>query len=305
MFIGIILAVVFIILTAVCVYGAYKAYCEEKKPFLVSASIGAGIFLICFVMIPFSFHTVDTGEIAVVKHLGRAVATRTAGTHFDLWLTETYQKYDAKVQNVSILEGAYSSDAQTMNISMTLQYQVIADKVMDIATQYGSLEILQNRIQSIATEKAKAVLSAHTAMDIISNRAAMSPAVEQAIKDAVGTNYFVNVTAVVLTNIDFSDAFEMAVEEKMIAEQRKLKADFENETKIAQAEAEAKALLVAAEAEKAANDLLEMSITDKILSKMYLEKWDGVLPSVMSDGAANIMIPISGMNAAENAIVSE
>ena len=39
---------------------------------------------------------------------------------------------------------------------MTLQYQIMADKVIDIATQYGSLEILQNRIQSIAIEKTKA-----------------------------------------------------------------------------------------------------------------------------------------------------
>jgi len=76
-------------------------------------------------------------------------------------------------------------------------------------------------------------------MNIISDRAAMSPAVETAIKEAIGDEYFVNVTAVVLTNIDFSDAFELAVEEKMIAEQKQLKAEYENQTKVAQAEADA------------------------------------------------------------------
>ena len=59
--------------------------------------------------------------------------------------------------------------------------------------------------------------------------------------DIVGNEYFVKVNTVVLTNIDFSDAFESAVEEKMIAEQAKLKAEYENQTKIDQAEAEAAA----------------------------------------------------------------
>jgi regulator of protease activity HflC (stomatin/prohibitin superfamily) len=108
---------------------------------------------------------------------------------------------------------------------------------------------LQNRIQSIATEKAKSVLSSYKAMDIIADRASMSPAVELAIKDAVGDSYHVNVHTVVLTNIDFSDAFELAVEEKMIAEQAKLKAEYDNQTKVAQAEAEAEAKLKAAQAE--------------------------------------------------------
>jgi len=95
----------------------------------------------------------------------------------------------------------------------------------------------------------------------------------------------VNVVAVVLTNIDFSDAFEQAVEEKMIAEQLQLKAEYENQTKVAQAEAEAKAKLIAAEAEAKSNELLEQSLTDKILREMYINKWDGKLPSVVSDGS--------------------
>jgi regulator of protease activity HflC (stomatin/prohibitin superfamily) len=68
-----------------------------------------------------SFHTVEAGEIAVVKNLGRIKGVREAGTHFDFWMTNTYSKYDAKVQNVDISAAAYSSDAQTMTIAMTLQ----------------------------------------------------------------------------------------------------------------------------------------------------------------------------------------
>ena len=284
MMIQILIGLVILLIFVACAAWAVQSFRKQNKAGKTFSLVAMLVCLLAFAVLPFSIHTVDTGEVAVVKHLGEAREIRTAGTHFDFWVTEKYQKYDAKVQNIDISTAAYSSDAQTMTIQMTMQYQIMGDKVMDIAKQYGSLEVLQNRIQAIAIEKAKATLSSHKAMDIISDRAAMSPAVEDAIRNAIGDGYFVNVVAVVLTNIDFSDAFEQAVEEKMIAEQLQLKAEYENQTKVAQAEAEAKAKLIAAEAEAKSNELLEQSLTDKILREMYINKWDGKLPTVVSDG---------------------
>ena len=207
------------------------------------------VFAIALCIVPMSIHIVNTGEIAVVKHMGEAKEVKTAGMHFDLWITEQYDYYDSKVQNVEISTQAYSSDAQTMNIAMTLQYQISIENAIEIAKQYGSLDALQNRIEAIAIEKTKSVLSSYKAMDIISDRASMSPKVEEVIIGAITDEYFVNVSTVVLTNIDFSTAFEKAVEEKMIAEQKKLQAEYENEMKVAAAEAEAKAAIQKAEGE--------------------------------------------------------
>lgn len=263
---------------------------KSRKRGSVILSIILTIASICsLAIVPASIHVVDTGEIAVVKFLGDARKLRTAGTYFDWNLLYEYQTYDSKVQNVEISTMTYSSDAQTMDITMTLQYQIMGDKVLDIAKQYGSLEALQARIQSIAIEKTKAVLSAHKAMDIIAKRAEMSPAVENAIKSAIDDNYYVNVNTVVLTNIDFSDAFETAVEEKMIAEQQQLKANYENETKVAQAQATADAKRIEAQAEKDANDLLQKSLTDEILRQNYIDKWDGKLPQYVGDGSGVIV----------------
>ena len=262
----------------------------------------AVILFFALLIVPLSIHKVDAGEIAVVKHLGKITDVKTPGTHFDFWLTNKYVKYDAKVQNVEATTMAYSADAQTMDIQLTLQYQIMEDHVVDIATLYGTLQTLENRIQSIAIEKTKSVLSAHKAMDIIANRAAISPAVEDAIKSAIDEEYFVNVVTVVLTNIDFSDAFELAVEEKMIAEQSKLKAEYENEQKVAKAEAdaaaklkaaqaeidiakaEAEALMIAANAEAEANRIIDESLTDKIIDKIYADNWNGELPAVVGSG---------------------
>ncbi len=213
----------------------------KEKTFSLTSKIATGVacaLLIALILIPGSFHTVDTGEVAVVKHLGEARNVRSAGTYFDFWLTESYNYYDAKVQNAEISTAAYSKDAQTMDVLMTIQYQIDTSKTLEIANKYGSLNILGNRIQSVATEKAKSVLSSYSAMSIIETRSNISPEVEEAIKAAIDENYYVNIVAVVLVNIDFSDAFEATVENKMIAEQEKLKAEYEKETAIVNAEKE-------------------------------------------------------------------
>lgn len=289
--IRIVLVLVFLLIFAGCIVMCSFGAKERKKPFTTAGIIGMVVSFLGFLCVPFSVYTVDTGEVAVVKFLGQANNVRSAGTYFDFWITNTIQKYDIKTQTISINTGTYSSDAQTMDVQMTVQYKIMSDKAIKIAEQYGSLDALQNRIESVAVEKTKAVLSAHKAMDIIADRASMSPLVEDAIKKAIDEKFYVDIQTVAMTNIDFSDAFEKAVEEKMIAEQQQLKANYENQTKIAKAKADAEAKIVAAEAEAKANDLLEKSITDKILRQMYIEKWDGKLPVTVAGDSATLLIP--------------
>ncbi len=356
MAIGIILGIIFATLTIVAfIVGGYTLYSgyndnERKKKLGGAAGIILGIiFLFLFIFIPFSFHTIDTGEVAVVKHLGEAKHVRTAGTYYDFWVTDKYDIYDAKVQNLEVSSAAYSKDAQTMDIAMTVQYQIVTDKAIEIAKQYGSMDLLSNRIQSVAIEKTKSVLSSYSAMDIIQNRSTISPKVEETIRNAVDSEYYINITAVVLTNIDFSDAFEKTVEDKMIAEQEKLKAQYEKETAIVNAEKELEVAKLAAEAKLAAAkadaqsqieiakaearaiklksievartlgfQISETQITDEdgnvsieysidftgktaeeiaVISDYlkyieYMAKWNGELPDVISNGSANIVVPM-------------
>ena len=226
-----------VIAAGVAIVG-WTFYKSGQKKFNVFGVIVALVGLIGIILIPASFHTVEAGEVAVVKHLGEARTVRNAGTYFDFWVTEKYEYYDSKVQNMDIATQAYSKDAQTMTIAMNIQYKIDDSKVLDIANQYGTIDLLANRIQSIATEKAKATLSSYSAMNIIETRSSISPLVEESIKSAVDEAYCVQIVAVVLTNIDFSDAFEKTVEDKMIAEQEKLKAEYEKETAIVNAEKE-------------------------------------------------------------------
>ena len=254
---GIIFAVLFLAITLTgVVVGLVKI---RKQRSLRRTLIGGAIAIVGIlglVLLPASFHTVQAGQIAVVKHLGEARTVRTPGTYFDFWITEKYEYYDSKVQNMDISTQAYSKDAQTMSIAMNVQYKINAEKVLDIANQYGTIDLLANRIASIATEKTKATLSSYSAMNIIETRAQISPLVEGTIQNAVDEAYCVEIVAVVLTNIDFSDAFEKTVEDKMIAEQEKLKAEYEKETAIVNAEKELEVAKLEAQAklEKAKAD---------------------------------------------------
>lgn len=214
---------------------------DDKKKYKVrnyiSVPAAAACFLL-FLFIPFSFHTVNAGEIAVVKHLGKAVEVRTSGTYFDFWITKKYDKYDSKVQNLEIKDNSYSKDAQTMDITMAVQFQINSYKGIEIAERYGSIDALSSRLKNVVIEKTKATLSSYSAMEIIEQRSQISPKVEGIVKEAVDESFYITIEKVVLTNIDFSDAFEQTVEDKMIAEQQKLKAEYEKETAIIKANQE-------------------------------------------------------------------
>ena len=276
MVIGVVLGIVFAFLTiGGFVFGAVKTrkkYSDmgrnTKKIKVISLLVSSVAFLL-FLFVPFSFHTVDAGEVAVVKHLGQARDVRTAGTYFDFWITERYVIYDAKVQDLSIFTQAYSQDAQTMDIEMTVQYQIDISKVLDIANTYGSLDILNSRIESVAVDAMKTVMSGRTAELIIQERADLSKSVTDTIMARIDSSYYVNVKTAVLTDIGFTDAYEAAVEAQMIAEREKeaaiIKAEQELEVAQRMAEARLEEAQGEANAQKALSEAEAYSASIKIV----------------------------------------
>ena len=72
-----ILMVVFAIV-AFCVAGWSAS--EDKGVTCFAATLVGIALVIAFIFVPFSFHTVSSGEVAVVKHLGKIEDVKTAGT---------------------------------------------------------------------------------------------------------------------------------------------------------------------------------------------------------------------------------
>lgn len=248
--IAVILSLVFVLVIAGCIVGAiyFRKSKRANKTRSLIFTICAGVMFVLFLIVPFSLHTVQPGQVAVVKVWGNAKYIRTPGTYFDFWLSNQYSMFDTTVQQEDIDTMCYSKDAQTMDVKLAVQYQIQTAHATDIANKFHGLTQLANRIQSISIDQAKIVLAQKAAMEIIETRASVSPDIERAIHDALGDNYYVDIVAVVITNIDFSDAFEATVEDKMIAEQQQLKAEFEKQKAIIEAEKELEVAKLAAEA---------------------------------------------------------
>jgi regulator of protease activity HflC (stomatin/prohibitin superfamily) len=246
-----------------------KKYATQIPVSIILSIIG----VLAFIIVPFSFTQIETGEVAVVKVWGKAQDVKGEGLNFDLWISTQYVKYDLKTQETNSTIQAYSQDAQQMTGSLTVQFRIQADKVLEINKQFGTLDVLIERIKAISEEKAKVVLAQSSAMSLIENRATLSASIEESIKSAV-TQYHIDVTMVALSDIEFSETFEQVVEQKMIAEQEKLKAEYEKEKAIIQAEQalevakkEAEAKIAQAQAEAQAIEELAQAEANAIKTK--------------------------------------
>ncbi len=84
-------------------------------------------------------------------------------------------------------------------------------------------------------------------------------------------------------------AIEQQMQQKMAAQQQAQQAEYELQKQVtlakaavAKAQGEAESALVKAKAESEANRMLQAALTGKIIHKMTIEKWNGVLPQITS-----------------------
>lgn len=83
MAIGFILGFVFIVLAFGAGAWAFIEFDNCNSVRGTISVIGCIALIICFILVPFSFHTVDTGEVAVVKSFGKIKEVKTAGISYD------------------------------------------------------------------------------------------------------------------------------------------------------------------------------------------------------------------------------
>ena len=274
----------------------------------VAAVIVGVVMTVVFVFVPFGFVQVDAGEMMLGKEWGKAKNVTSAGLQFVNIVSQSTEKYSVQTQQIDQAFEAYSLDAQSMQIKMAVQYTIDGSKIIEIANTYGSQKVLQTKIEKVIEEKAKTVLSTKSAMVIIETRGTISPLLLEAVKE-IENHYYITVNAVIIYDITFNDAFENAVEQKMIAEQEKLKAQYDKERAIIKAEEqlevakkEAEAAIAKSEGDAEALVIMQNAwsslskeVKDAMLRQMFYEKWNGELPQVMSDGS--LIYDISGGSA--------
>jgi len=150
----------------------------------------------------------------------------------------------------------------------------------------------------------KVVTAKYSAEDLVSERTNLAYEIETELSEKLEL-YNVEVVSTSIEDMDFTDAFTNAVEEKQVAQQNKLRAETEAETlkieaeaaaevKRIEAQAQADAKLIEAEAEAEANRKVAESITDNILYNKFIDSWNGELPMVSGSDGNLINIPIGG-----------
>lgn len=241
----------------------------------------------------------DQTEVGIVKTFGKVDHTISGGLNFVNPISDTVEVMDLRVHVREASFASYTKDAQPLTAAIEYQYEPIAAQAMQIVSQYGSYEILEQKLQAAVEERAKIVFARYGAMTLLENRATLSAQVQEEVKELEAL-FPVNFTQVVVKDIDFSDAFEQAVEAKMQAEQNALRAENEKQEAITRAEqerevarVEAEAAVLAAEGEARALEITREALEnmpDTWIAQQYLEKWDGKLPQLITGDGSGVML---------------
>ena len=237
--------------------------------------------------------SVPTGHTGIVTTFGKVENyTLESGVHFINPFSRVV-KIDNRTQKATAELSAFSSDIQEVSVNYTINYCIDKKNAQNLYKTVG-LSYLDTVISPKVIEDVKTVMARYTAENLVSSRTEVAQAIEELlIRDLA--KYNIQVVATSIENLDFTDAFTDAVEAKQVAEQNRWKTQTEAETQVIKAKAEADVKLIEAEATAQANDLLTESLTDDILNKLAIEKWDGVLPTYVTDGS-----PLLGLSGLQN-----
>lgn len=258
------------------------------------------IALMASLIVFFNFvERVPEGKVAVVyTPSGGATETLSPGWHLIGFLEKT-QQYPTRITIVNDDLSVTTSDGK--KIAMPVKYEMKVDKgeVLNIFKELGSQdlkEIQSGYLYQKLFKSARNVVSSYSVIDIYGQKTSEASAqVTESFAKSVEKLGFI-IADVTLGTPELDGATQTAIDERVQAAQQLEKLELEKQIATAQAEKKkieaqgvADAKIVEAQGTAAANKLLEQSLTDGVLQKMYLDKWNGQLPQVSSDKASPIV----------------
>lgn len=254
---------------------------NKIKILLIAISVVAlGVFLFNCITV------VETGEIGLKVRLGQVVGEPLqAGIHGKIPVVESVKIFDAKVQKEEVATNSASKDLQDVSMTVAVNYSINALNVKELYSNVG-MNYKATILQPSINEALKAVTSQYTAEELILKRPEVSVKMKEAVASKLET-YGIMVDNINILNLNFSEAFNAAIEAKQVAQQNALKA----EQDLARVKVEAEQQIAKAQAEAESYKLKNQEITDKTLQMTFLEKWDGKLPTIT--GGENMMFDVS------------
>lgn len=296
---GIILTLILFVALGFSKYGNKLEWRRQKKQ-LAS--------LLGLLVVVFGFFTqIPAGHTGIVVTFGNVENfTLEAGLHAKLpW--QNVVVMDNRAQKRQIQMACFSSDIQDVAVSYSINYQINKENAQDIyktigIDYYGV--VMEPRIQ----EAVKSVIAKYSAENLISAREELSNQINDILAEELA-DYNIVLINTAVENLDFSDAFTNAVEEKQVAEQQKLKAQIEQSQLNIEAEAAAEREVIAANAdaevtriqadvaqyagerEAEANRKIGDTLTDLLVQYYYATNWNGELPQIVG---SDTVLPVLG-----------
>ncbi len=252
----------------------------------IITGILAAVIVVLLILIS-SVSIVKTGQIGIVTRFG-AVQEKvlSEGINFKLPFIERVHKLNCKIQKMEISNNSASKDLQDVGIDVAINYCISVEQAPNLYKTVGK-NYEDTILTPSITDAIKSVTAQYTAEELITKRAEVADIMLDAFNKKLNSKGITIVSSNII-DLQFSEAFNTAIEEKQVAQQEALKAKEELEkTKI-----EAEKKIVEAEATAEANKIINESLTNNNLEKQRLEneanaisKWDGVLPSTITGDA--------------------
>jgi regulator of protease activity HflC (stomatin/prohibitin superfamily) len=284
---------------------ASKDY-EREKFVKKAVGIGSAVVggLMALTILGGSWYTIDQGERGVILRNGAIIGTAEPGLGFKFPIVDRVVRVSTQDRNRMYENvGAYSRDQQPAVLALSVSYRMPEGEVTTIYERFGGEDGLVTRIiDRQLNEAVRTVFGRYNAVEAVQQREHMALDIREAVQRAVTGP--VTIVGVQLENIDFSDAYEASIEQRMLAEVevqrvqqnaerervqaeiRVIQANAEAEARVAQATAEAEAITLTGEAEASAIRARGAALRDNpsLVELVQAERWNGILPTTMIPG---------------------
>lgn len=223
------------------------------------------------------------------------------GIHIIAPIFSSVYMMDTRTIKVEYPASAASRDLQIVNSKVAVSYHVTKGSAPILYQQVG-IDFSDKIISPAIQEKFKAGTARFNAEELIQRREDVKAVIYEGLSDTL-KKYDVLLDEVSITDFDFSPEFNAAIEQKVVAQQQKQKAENDLERirveaaqTIVQANASAQARMLDANASAMAKILdanataeaLRMQreqVTPELIRLRQIERWDGRLPMYMMGDA--------------------
>lgn len=242
------------------------------KQTLITAVLALTVFASCT--------RIDAGhEGILIKQYGsdkgvQDVSLVTGRVWYNPW-TEDVEQYATFIQTIDYdAFNVNAKDGSEFIVDPTLSFNIVSGNSPKIFSKYRKdlEEVSKTTILNYVKDAFRLQMNKYTTDEIVSNREKFETDVQKTLSNVLDVEGFK--LEQLTSGLQYPQPIVDAVNAKNQAVQDAMKV--ENELRVT--EAQAKKLIVQAEAEKKANELKQVSLTPMLIQQQFIDKWDGHTP---------------------------